>query len=158
MRIAKFGLAAVGVALVVLASARPGEAQNSGKTCMPFSQVTFDMCTGEFIAISGEVCMDLFVHFDASGGAHATAHETITGTGVGLTSGTQYVFHTEINVEENVNAGNNGQDEATVIADATLISKGSMPNERATITTHTTIDANGNVTSMDLDVTDNCNG
>ena len=156
MRIAKFGLMAVVAALMV--SAKPTDAQNPGPTCMPFSETITSLCTGETIVITGEACMDVFVTFDASGGAHARAHETITGTGVGLTSGTQYVFHTEISVEENVNAGNNLQDEATIIADAILISKGSMPNEKATITTHTTIDANGNVTAMDLDVTDNCNG
>jgi hypothetical protein len=159
MRIAKFGVGAAAVAaLVVLASARPTGAQDPGRTCMPFFQIIPDMCTGEDIAITGEACMDVFVHFDASGGAHATAHETITGTGMGLTSGNQYVFHTEVNAEENANLGNNAQFEATMVSYATLISKGSMPNERATFTTHTTINANGTVTSIDTDVTDNCSG
>jgi hypothetical protein len=158
MRIAKFGLTAVAAVLVVLALAWPTKAQNPGPVRVSFNEQTFNMCTGEIVAISGEARSDVFVHFDASGGAHATIHETITGTAVGMTSGNQYVFHTEISTEENVNFGNNQQDEATIIADADLISQGSLPNERATITTHETIDANGNITSLDLDVTDNCNG
>jgi hypothetical protein len=158
MRIARAGLVAVVGAWLVLASGRPAESQNPGKVCTPFSQAIFNMCTGETILVTGEACMDVFPHFDASGGTHFRAHETITGTGVGLTSGNQYVFHTVINVEENLNSGNNAQDEATIITDAMLISKGSMPNERVTITSHATINANGTATSMHVDVTDNCNG
>jgi hypothetical protein len=158
MRNAKFGLMAVVAALVVLASARPTVAQNLGEMCLPFKIVIFDMCTGELVAIMGEACTDVFFHFDASGGAHVTIHETITGTAVGVTSGNEYVFQTEILTEENVNSGNNAQDELTLVADANLISKGSLPKDRATMTTHITIDANGNVTSMDVDVTENCSG
>jgi hypothetical protein len=158
MRNAKFGLTMVVAALVALGSARPTEAQNPGRTCAPFNTVTFDMCTGEFVAITGEACTDIFFHVDASGGAHVTIHETIRGTAVGVTSGNEYVFHTEILTEENVNSGNNAQDELTLVADANLISKGSLPNDRATITTHITIDANGDVTSMDVDLAEKCDG
>jgi len=80
------------------------------------------------------------------------------GTAVGVTSGDEYVFRTEILTEENVNSGNDAQDELTLVADANLISRGSLPNDRATITTHITIDANGNVTSMDVDIAENCDG
>ena len=158
MRIAKLGLAAAGAALMVLASARPTGAQNPGRVCTPINETILDMCTGEPILITGEACMDVFLHFDSSGGTHATLHETITGTGVGLISGTQYVFHEEITEEENLDPGNNAQDEATIIAAANLISRGSMPNERAMVTSHVTINANGVVTAFDLDITDNCSG
>jgi hypothetical protein len=145
------------VALMALA-ARPGEAQNPGKTCADFNDVIFAMCTGEFVAITGEICVDVYEHLDAAGGAHISSHATIHGTAVGLTSGNVYQFQTDAHIDANGAVGNNLQQEATIIADANLISQGSLPNERATITGHATMNANGNITALDADVTDVCKG
>jgi hypothetical protein len=151
-------MAAVAAVLVVLTPARPTGAQNPGETCVPFNDILFSGCTGEFISISGEMCLEASLRSDASGGTHATGRGTITGTGVGLTSGTQYILQTVTLIEENINLGNNLQDEATITADAVLISRGSMPNEKVTTTAHATVNADGTMTVNFVTVTDNCHG
>jgi hypothetical protein len=159
MRIARFALKAVLASLVVMASARPIAAQDPVKTtlCFTISGPVADMCTGEMVFINAEECLDAHANVDASGGIHLSGLGTITGTGVGLTSGNQYVIHSVAVVNTNMN-GNNSQGEATITSYANLISQGSLPNERATITGHATINANGTITVLDAEVTDICHG
>src|SRR5262249_6054151 len=128
------------------------------KTCFPINGVLFfDSCTGEWIFVTGQDCVDFYIHTDASGGQHVTYRETIEGSGVGMTSGTQYEISEVSNGTENLN-DNNLQHEFIAVFHLNLISKGSMPNERIKATTHFTVDANGNVTVDRVDLSDDCRG
>jgi hypothetical protein len=159
MRLARFALKAGFAILVVMASARPTGAQSPMKSeiCFPVNGPIDDMCTGETVLINAEECLKAHANIDASGGTHLNGVGMITGTAVGLTTGNQYVIHSVAVVNQNTN-GNNLGGNATIQSYADLISKGSLPNERATITGHITINADGTITVRDAEITDICHG
>jgi hypothetical protein len=156
LRIALAAMAMV-IALAVLATSMPARAQNPGKQYFTFSGTLFDSCTGEHIAYTVTERLDIYIHSDATGGFHGTIHQVFKGTGVGLTSGTNYVISEVIVEEENASATNLGF-EFNSSDNFSLNSQGSMPNERAIVTQHITVNANGNVTVDRFNITDDCKG
>jgi hypothetical protein len=153
MRFAKLGLVVLAVA--ALTPVAPARAQASNTTCQQFSDVIINSCTSEAIFVQAETCTSFVLTQDQAGGFHLRIHQETHGTGVGITSGNEYVINEVANQELNTKSL---QLEENVVEDSLLISKGSLPNEIVKLTTHLTVNANGDVTVFRTSFEIECKG
>jgi hypothetical protein len=114
----------------------------------PIGGQVSNFCGLEDVQLSGSVNNVLHITRDANGGLHIIdGHTNFQGvTGVGLTSGSRYIFAGGVNPISNV-----VQDSAnsiTFLAHGRLISPGQQTNQLATTQIHVTFNANGQVTSQ----------
>jgi hypothetical protein len=136
-------LAGLAVALC-LASTTPARAT---VTRIPWEYTTyacpvFPEESGEAIPITGRCVIVTTVTSTPSGGYQAHSVDQCQGTGVGQTTGTNFIF----NDGGTFNFGTNGTTvTGTQVRNVWLISQGSAPDQRMQYTFHATIDSNGNV-------------
>ncbi|MGE5142121.1 MAG: hypothetical protein ACM3OA_01645 [Acidobacteriota bacterium] len=120
----------------------------------PFS--FFNECTGD--TVSGVVNVKSTVHIStsASGGFRAQFHDVYLGRAVGEPSGTSYVGPQTDHDGFGVSSG--GAAEETFTENFRFLSQGSADNILTHVLFHTTINANGVVTSETATITDACKG
>jgi hypothetical protein len=136
-------LAGLAVALC-LASTTPARAtvtriplEDTAYACPVFPEES-----GEAITITGRCVIVTTVTSTPSGGYQAYSVDQCQGTGVGQTTGTNFIF----NQAGTFNFGTNGTTvTGTQVSNFQLISQGSAPNQRVQYTFHATIASNGNV-------------
>ena len=152
--------AAMGIGVVALALGLPARADPIERIRFeaPISGLAYNDCTAEDIFIEGVLTIDQFFHYDSSGGFHFSAHPSVVGTGVGVTSGNTYLYMDRLNESDNINLGNNDQVAFTFVENAPLISQGSLPNLMMRLNEHVTINANGDITVIRVDFTADCRG
>jgi hypothetical protein len=158
-RVTRFVLSAA-VAAGVAALALPAQADPPQRILIetPISGVGFNECTAENLFIQGILTIDQFFHYDSSGGFHFSAHPSVVGTAVGMSSGNTYRYMDRLNESDEINLGNNSQIAFTFVENAPLVSQGSPPNLMMRLNSHVTIDANGNITVIRTDFTADCRG
>jgi hypothetical protein len=99
---------------------------------IPVSTTFFDECTGEDIQITGEAHAMGSITTTKDGRMRRHAHVNLHGTGVGLTSGNEYVINDNFKIREVTDPA----DCAFTYQDVErirLISKGSLPNQMVII-------------------------
>jgi hypothetical protein len=99
---------------------------------IPVSTTFLDECTGEEIQITGEAHLMGSITTSKDGTMRRHAHINLHGTGVGLTSGNEYVINDNFKIREVTDPAECGfkyQDVERI----RLISKGSLPNQMAII-------------------------
>lgn len=99
---------------------------------MPVSITFFDECTGEEIQIIGEIHLMGSITTTKDGRTRRHAHANLHGTGVGLTSGNEYVINDNFKIREITDPA----DCAFKYEDVErirLISKGTLPNQMTVI-------------------------
>ena len=155
-RLPLFCLLAVTLMLLSAAQSRPTMAQATSTTTnteMPFTATLTD-CNGQPVVVSGT--MHQVTHFttDADGGTHV--HISSNWQDVSGESGT--ITYRAVSSNHNYFNSNGSQSEFTTIEDVLLISAGSTDNLMIRVHTHTTINANGEVTSSFVQFEVVCNG
>ena len=152
-RFAMLGLSAAVVVSLVLV-ARLARAAVFIQQDIPISITGFDSCTGEDILVSGTAHEVGAATLDNAGGAHIVAHVNFQDvSGVGLTSGTVYHATAATTIEADLT---NGAQEATMTVDERFVAPGGNNNLFLHATLHTTINADGTVTSVVDNVTTGC--
>jgi len=127
---AAFLLAAVCLLTALSSPAARAEVQLNER--MPVSGTFFDECTGEEIQITGEAHLLGSITTTKDGRTRRHAHVNLTGTGVGLTSGNEYVINDNFKIREVTDPADCAfkyQDVERI----RLISKGSLPNQLAIV-------------------------
>lgn len=95
----------------------------------------WNACTGEDLQLTGTITRVARFHEDEGGGYHWMANYVIQGRAVGVTTGTEYVYHETHNMKENGAQPFHGILDAegpyyfTMSFIATMITPGSAPNE-----------------------------
>ena len=117
-----------------------------------FSFIGLDSCTGELVSIEGVQHVQ-FTPFDQEHGAHFRANSH--GTGLGLDSGTTYVFNDRLH--QDVKRPSDGGFVQTITQFVRLTSRGSAPNLFLSFTTVLIVDADGNLT-IESTVDEVCRG
>lgn len=112
-------------------------------------------CTGETVIISGE--SHVVTHLTSTPGGHSTLkiHIQFHLSGESA-SGTRYVANETVNSTETSSAG--GAHTVTSIGQLHLISQGSADNLVVRTTLHTTVNANGEITSTNFEFETDCQG
>ena len=134
--------------LTLFAGSMSGSAQATtikDRMVEPFEFDGINPCTGETVVVSGELLITNKATFDAAGGGHFTftlVPRQVRGEGE---SGTVYKAVGGQREHFNVNAGESLTDTFTNAFN--LISQGGGDNFIVHITFHTTVNANGDVTS-----------
>ena len=151
-----FCLLAVTLMLLSEAQSRPTMAQATSTTTntqMPFTATMTD-CNGQPVVVSGT--MHQITHFttSASGGTHA--HINNNWQNASGVSGTT-TYRGVSNNHHHFNS-NGSQSEFTTIDDVRLISAGPLDNLMIRVHMHTTINANGELTSSFVRFEVVCNG
>jgi hypothetical protein len=158
MRSAKLGLVVLAVAAFTLVTS-PARVQSSNRfssrTCEESTDIVNNSCTGEAILVQAETCTSLVITQDQAGGFHLQIHQETHGTGVGITSGNEYVINDVANQELNTKSL---QLEENVVEDSLLISQGPAPNEIVRLSTHFTVNANGDITVFRTSFEIECKG
>jgi len=112
-------------------------------------------CDGQTITISGE--SRVIVHTTTSDSGQTTFKTHIQFHLAGeAPDGTRYVANETVDSIET--SGTGSATTLTSIGQLNLVSQGSSDNLRARTTIHTTVNANGQVTSTSFDFTIDCNG
>jgi len=160
-------LTALSVALA-LALAFPAAAQSSNGNCAPperfsfaFNIFTPNGCAGETVLVSEQFFVNTQSCTLADGSQRFRVNEHSNGTGVGVTTGTDYVVTDQLHAHELISeatpSGCPILTESEIIRQ-NLISKGSAPNQKFTLRITASIDANCNLTfdaTPDTDCTGN---
>ena len=153
-------LVAGGIAIptVAMADATP----TTSSTTVPFISEKYNSCSNELVVLSGEEHILLHSTVDTSGGLHFTIEMNIDQVrGLGLSSGTSYV-----GTSASSDTGHNiigrgsfvGPAEMTATNEFNMISKGAQPNFLAHLTSHITVNAQGQVTAVVADFSIDCRG
>lgn len=101
-----------------------------------------DVCGLEDVEFNLRIFARIRFMEDGNGGLHYTLNENVHGTGVGLSSGNEWILNNKNNVQSNWHDG--GQDEYTWINwKGEYISKGAMPNFSVIMKGRWVFDANG---------------
>ena len=136
----------VSIAFVLIGlCSEPSRAQATSTTTnteMPFTATLTD-CNGQSVVVSGTMHMVTQYTVSANGGTHL--HINTNWQDVSGTAGTT-TYRAQSNNHSNFNS-TGAQSEVTTIDDVRLISSGSADNLKVRVTTHTTINANGEVTA-----------
>ena len=133
--------------LVVVSS---GQGALTSNTQIPTSFTFFDLCTGEDVAVSGRdhvVTTSTITDNTLSG----TFHSDFKATGIGQASGLTYQEAVVANMAFQTNLIN-GEATRTFVGRINILAPGAQNNESSPIFMHTTMDANGNVTSLKVEV------
>ena len=136
--------------LMFLASMTPVLAQSRTVTTssiLPIRFVLSHPCSGEDIALSGELHLVSSVTLDASGGTHVEFQANFQGvSGVGLATGDRYQLNGE-RLHTSFNTSGAPPFEMTITSNAHLIGQGPDNNFLLHFLVHTTVNANGAVTA-----------
>jgi len=127
---------------------------------LPYSNVTIDPCSGEYLAFDGYIHIVSRGDFDAASGVHAlSVINTYQVDGVGLTTGTRYRL---IGGSENTVNQHYDPDlanwSATLVQSSRLVSAGAGDNRTVQFTTHLTVAANGEITAQPIEIRVTCGG
>lgn len=141
----------LGAALLASLVLRPAVALAQATTVttnetLTLSATSFNSCNGETVTLTGQVHLVTHVTTDSNGGTHFRSHqnyENVTGAG---SLGNSYRAVSSNNHTVNDN-GSNAQQEFTIVNRVRLISQGPADNLLINVTSHTTINANGQATS-----------
>ena len=109
-------------------------AETSGKQPFAFNVVTCN----ETVSLSGWFRTTTKFHEDGAGGTHFISHLVAHGTGMGLLTGTHYVWNDSFE-HLAINETNGAVFAGNLIRRTNLISKGNLENSKAWITAHLTI-------------------
>lgn len=145
------------VALLAGAWTVASSAARADATRIDFSQVFSDGCSGEDVLITGTEELLTSVTTDSAGGTHIKLHISIHGTGLGLTSGKQYVYNRELDRQtESVPPGQ--AFELHVESRVRLIELGADPSNTEVITASGTITVlpDGTVIHSGISITLGC--
>lgn len=117
-------------------------------TTIPSAFTFFDVCTNEPVFVSGNI------HFVVTSTVtdskiSGTLHSLFKATGVGLISGLPYQEEVAF-VRAFDSSLQNGQFEATMFGEINVVAPGGGNNLWSPILSHSTFDANGNLTSSTL--------
>jgi hypothetical protein len=126
-----------------------GQAEVISHTTFPSDFTFFDSCTGESVHIVGEVRF-LSTSTVTDNTISGSLHTVFKATGTGLTSGLQYQESVAFN-RIFQSSLQNGEAVITQEGAINVISPGGGNNLSSPIFVHTTLDANGNVTSSRID-------
>lgn len=125
-------LALLFVCLMTSVTVPPVRAEVLLNERMPVSLTFFDECTGEQIQITGEVHLMGSITTTKDGRMRRHAHANLHGTGVGLTSGNEYVINDNFKIREITDPAECGSKYEDVER-VRLISKGTLPNQMAVV-------------------------
>src|SRR5262245_45744065 len=119
-----------------------------------YSDVIFDDCTGEFVALFVDYRYAQHIFSDRNGGDHVQLHFDTLGIGIGLTSGTIYVG----NSTNQLSAVVNGVFVESSPYHFSLISRGGSDNLEVLGNLHFTLNPNGFFTADFERLTTLCRG
>jgi hypothetical protein len=152
-------LSLLGGAAVVLGLDRttPAEASVDVNVTVPVSDTLSNPCVPELVDISGDLHTLIHSTVDNAGGTSFDLHISFQGSGIGESSGVEYVSSSTFQDSTYVAAGG-FPTEHTVDSQLKLISQGPLDNFLMTARMHMTINANDNITADVLSVTGVCQG
>ena len=135
------------LSLVVVSS---GQGALTSNTQIPTAFTFFDLCTGEDVAVSGSVHV-VTTSTITDNTLSGTFHSDFKATGIGQASGLTYqeavvasmAFQTSVI---------NGEATRTFVGRINIVAPGAQNNQSSPIFMHTTMDANGNVTSLKVEI------
>jgi hypothetical protein len=141
----------VAAATILAASTAQAQTNNGNYACSSLTgNVFFNPCTGENVLITdGQVCTSVSLKVDASGGFHFTFQFKSDFVGVGLTTGASYVEHNAAGEVENV-SGTSLQFNFDFKQNYHVQTSGPANNLTIKELDHITVDANGNITAMQV--------
>jgi hypothetical protein len=145
----KLLLSVASFALVTFAAASTGHAAVTTNTWTPSAFTFVDTCTGESVLISG-VIHSVATSTVTDNTISGTVHFQFKAAGVGLKSGVPYQ---EVVIFNRVFSTSLQNGEATITSHGVInvVSPGGGNNQWSPFFTHTTLDANGNLTSFKID-------
>ena len=153
---------AVAAGLLTLALlSQPAQAQAETDTFnqrVPVEAEIANPCTGELVTFEGTVHQVVHRTVDASGGFHFKGQTSVQVQGVG-TSGAKYVAHETRNEQSNVDVVSESASNFTFTDTVQFIRQGSETSEddfQGKLTIHTTINANGELTSEVVNTETEC--
>lgn len=117
-----------------------------------------NLCSGEVVVLTGEIHVVTHTTTDSNGGLHVKTHqnfENVTGTGTLFLTPYRAVSSNNHSFNDN---GSNAQQEFTTVNRVRLISPGPAENFLLNATSHTTVNANGEVTTTFSNFVVNCTG
>ncbi len=145
------------MALLALALPIPARAENVENISIPITILQFVSCAdggaGEFIEVSGDLHIVVNFTIDKNGGVHGKTHFQPQGiSGVGLTTGDKYQATGVTQNQFNSHVGF----EETYVNNFRMIGQGPRNNLLVHVTSHITINANGDVTAFVDNVSEEC--
>src|SRR2546428_6271566 len=148
-------LCALGLVFVVHGSSAAQQSDLVADIVIPFTNSgTLNPCNGEVVSLSGTVNLRSHVTIDQNGGIHFNIHENTQGlSGTGLTTGAKYQVNSAEDQQTNFLSL---PAESTFIMHSNVIAQGSVPNFVFHLTTHVTVNANGEVTALVLNQSSDC--
>ena len=148
-------LCALGLVFVVHGSSAAQQSDLVADIVIPFTNSgTVNPCNGEVVSLSGTVNLRSHVTIDQNGGIHFNIHENTQGlSGTGLTTGAKYQVNSAEDQETNFKSL---PAESTFTMHSNVIAQGSVPNFVFHLTTHVTVNANGEVTALVLNQSSDC--
>ena len=150
-------LVMMALALVGPAIARAEARVLKDTVIAPFNFTAFYECAEEAITITGELRITTMMVVDASGAIHGRfTLVPVNVRGVGLTSGITY--KAVGGERDTFTSAANGAFTANFTSMFNLVSQGSTDNLQAFITSHFTVNANGDVTVENFDFRAECRG
>ncbi len=108
-----------------------------------FTDVLADDCTGEWVDFDVLFKTDVHVTTDSAGGLHANLHDVFLASGIGESSGLEYVATQADSTTVSIKVGQ----VTTTVFRFSLISKGAESNLEVRALRHVTINAKGEVTA-----------
>ena len=141
----------------ILIAAMPMAADVPVPMDVPIYIAGFDVCSGEYVHLSGIAHVVMSVTIDANS-AHLIGLVNEHLDGNGLTTGARYVADAMAHVDSNVDIDpvtNTG--EATILISARINGQGSIPNTSEQQLVHVTVNANGIVSAVFSDEMLICN-
>jgi hypothetical protein len=146
--------------VIMLSSTLPVRAQAvQARLTIPVdqTQVVTNACTGEDILLSFSGFISIHLVFNENV-AEGQTQIILQGSGTGISSGSTYILNTASAQAENIDAAQDGTIEATLVQNLELISLGSSSNLMLQARNHITINANGTVTVLTIEMTSACRG
>ena len=137
---------AAAFALLTVSAAQGALTSN---TEIPSSFTFFDQCSGEDVAISGSVHV-VTTSTVTDNTISGTFHSDFKATGVGQASGLPYQEVVVANMSFETSLIN-GEATRTFVGRINIVAPGAGNNQSSPIFMHTTMDANGNVTSLKVE-------
>lgn len=138
------------VALLSLVMITAGQGAVTMNTQLPVSFTFFNLCTGEDVAVSGTAHI-VSTSTATDNNLSGTLHSNLTASGIGLTSGLEYRESVVANFPLETSLIN-GQAVQTFVGRITIVAPGARNNQTSPIFMHTTMNANGEITSLEVEV------
>jgi hypothetical protein len=138
------------VALLSLVVVSSGYGALTSNTQVTSSFTFFDQCSGEDVAGSGSVHL-VTTSTITDNTLSGTFHSDFKATGIGQVSGLAYQEEVVANTSFQTSLIN-GEATRTFVGRINIVAPGAENNQSSPIFMHTTMDANGNVTSLQVEV------